>query len=323
MVCSYWRKSTSWSCEKTTGRPSAASSFQSPRTKGPQSYTTSRRDKAALFSTLSSHRLPNNDIESNGNGNENGDLIEGPQLNFSGISKLIESDTEVSDASSIWYVVTTAALLGLNRQSSIGQLWKYISDQCDHDTSRMLPIARRIRESCLKSSVLVGFPHGINGLLSLQSAIEKHSHSLVPVLASDSSLRAPLTPAEKYDRGKDFFSSIYSKHTDRVLASMGRSSGGDLDYYAVSSVYGELMAETSILGAAETGILEFVCCLVADVAPQAKGHFFGCKNLGATGAQMRGTISLVGELATQLNFPPDRMPGASSQYRFLEKAQEW
>lgn len=52
---------------------------------------------------------------------------------------------------------------------------------------------------------------------------------------------------------------------------MGSSSGGDLDYYAVASVYGELMAETSILEAAETGILEFVCCLVGDVAPQAKG----------------------------------------------------
>lgn len=58
---------------------------------------------------------------------------------------------------------------------------------------------------------------------------------------------------------------------NRVLASMGSSSGGDLDYYAISSVYGELMAETSILGATETGILEFVCCLVCDVAPQAKG----------------------------------------------------
>lgn len=52
---------------------------------------------------------------------------------------------------------------------------------------------------------------------------------------------------------------------------MGASSGGDLDYYAVASIYGELMAETSIVGGAETGVLEFVCCLADGVAPQAKG----------------------------------------------------
>lgn len=31
------------------------------------------------------------------------------------------------------------------------------------------------------------------------------------------------------------------------------------------------MAETSILNAKETGLLEFVCCLTLGAAPQAKG----------------------------------------------------
>ena len=52
---------------------------------------------------------------------------------------------------------------------------------------------------------------------------------------------------------------------------MGASSGGDLDHFAISCVYGELMAETSILNALETVILEFVCCLAGGVIPQAKG----------------------------------------------------
>src|SRR5687768_15470862 len=65
---------------------------------------------------------------------------------------------------------------------------------------------------------------GINGLSSLQSAIEEHSPSIISALAADSSLRASLTPSEKYRRGKDFFASIYSRHTDRILSSMRSSS---------------------------------------------------------------------------------------------------
>lgn len=111
----------------------------------------------ASFSTLPYHRSQNYHADLNGNGNA--EPPEASQLDFTRISSLIESDSGIVDSSSIWYVVTTAALLGLNRQSMIEQLWKYISDQCGHDESRMLVIARRIREACLKSSVLVGFPH--------------------------------------------------------------------------------------------------------------------------------------------------------------------
>jgi hypothetical protein len=112
---------------------------------------------------------------------------------------------------------------------------------------------------------------GINGLLSLQSSLQTHSPTLVAVLGKDTSLRLHIPPETKYARGKEFFSRIYSVHTDRILMSMADSSGGELNYYAVASIYGELMAETKIVSAKETVLLEFICCLVDDVAPQAKG----------------------------------------------------
>lgn len=115
---------------------------------------------------------------------------------------------------------------------------------------------------------------GINGLLALHSSLASHSPHLLPTLTADTSLRAPLAPETKHARGKEFFARIYARHTDRVLASMAASSGGDLDHFAVASIYGELMAETSIVGDAETGLLEFVCCLADGVAPQAKGYVF-------------------------------------------------
>ena len=52
---------------------------------------------------------------------------------------------------------------------------------------------------------------------------------------------------------------------------MSESSGGELSHFALNSVYGELMAETSILDAKDTVLMEFVCCMAGLAGPQAKG----------------------------------------------------
>lgn len=115
------------------------------------------------------------------------------------------------------------------------------------------------------------FWQGINGLTSLHESIKTHTPKLAGVLKSDKPLRATICAEERKARGRQFFSDIYAGHTERVLEAMSVTSGGDLSYYAVTSVYGDLMAEMRILGAAETVLLEFVCCLADNVAPQAKG----------------------------------------------------
>lgn len=38
---------------------------------------------------------------------------------------------------------------------------------------------------------------------------------------------------------------------------------------------------------------------------------------------MRGVLALVHELATQLDLPPDRIPGQGDRYGFLTKAEDW
>jgi hypothetical protein len=79
-------------------------------------------------------------------------------LDFSLLSSLISTDQGPGNALSLWYVLTTAALLAFHQASAVGDLWKYISVLRDLDPSQEATVARRIREACLKSSVLVGFP---------------------------------------------------------------------------------------------------------------------------------------------------------------------
>ncbi|KAK2807230.1 hypothetical protein FQN50_005517 [Emmonsiellopsis sp. PD_5] len=258
-----------------------------------------------------------------------------PSLNFDRISTLIPNQSPTG-TTSLWYIAATAALLAFHQEATVGELWRYIIQRCADESAnnktnvseearqqQLLIIARRIRESCLKASVLVGFPRAINALTTLHTTITTtHPHTLLPALLADSAhpLRANLSTPTRYARGKEFFSRIYSKHTERVLESMGASSGGDLSYFAVSSVYGDLMAEMSVVGAAETGVLEFVCCLGDGVGMQGKGHFFGCRNLGVSGAEMMGVIELVREIAGQVGV---EFPGDREEFLFLKRAAAW
>lgn len=77
--------------------------------------------------------------------------------------------------------------------------------------------------------------------------------------------------SERQKRGKEFFSRIYQQHTDRVLENLNLSSGGDLGEFAINCVYGDLVAETSILNEKVTSLLEFACCLGIGAPNQAKG----------------------------------------------------
>lgn len=78
------------------------------------------------------------------------------ELDFSKLSQLIPDESAMG-TQSLWYVVTTAALLAFHHEPGVGELWAYIS--CLAQTEeQQIAIARRIRESCLKASVLVGFP---------------------------------------------------------------------------------------------------------------------------------------------------------------------
>ncbi|ODH12699.1 hypothetical protein ACO22_08002, partial [Paracoccidioides brasiliensis] len=92
-------------------------------------------------------------------------------IDFGRLAALIPSQSPTG-INSIWFIVTTASLLAFHKEAAVGELWKYISQRCegeggreskndiagDDARSRQLGIARRIRESCLKASVLVGFP---------------------------------------------------------------------------------------------------------------------------------------------------------------------
>ena len=109
-------------------------------------------------------------------------------------------------------------------------------------------------------------------------------------------------PVNNYSRGLALLTKVYSpKHIPNLLYNLSISSTGDLPNFAVSRIYGDLLSDMSVLNERETGLACFVTCLALaldagpeelDLAGQVKGHMYGARNLGASGAEVRGAADL-------------------------------
>ena len=99
---------------------------------------------------------------------------------------------------------------------------------------------------------------------------------------------------------------------------MALSSGGDLNQFAMLSIYGGLMAEERILNAKETGLMEFIVCYVSGAAPQAKGHMYGSRNLGNGKEEISKAIQLSKDMTKALGLPLD-----VESMDFVKKVDRW
>lgn len=158
-------------------------------------------------------------------------------------------------------------------------------------------------------------------MTALKSAIKETSPALQDKLDKDKSLRQTVSKADREARGKAFFSKVYAQHTDRVLNNMAGTSGGDLSEFAVDCVYGDLMAEDSILNAKDTGLLEFACCYACGAYPQAKGHMYGSRNLGNGRQEIEGVTALCHAIANALGL--DMTREGTDEWAFIQKLKSW
>lgn len=220
------------------------------------------------------------------------------------------------------FIYLGVLLESLGQEPLITGLWAYISKVFPYEDDQLY-VARRLREGFLKGCALVGFPRGINSLAALKTAMQKLSPAVLEQLNAEKSVRQSKLSSrqESASRGKNFFTKVYKQHTDVILESMSESSNGDLSRFVVESVYGDLLSEMSILDERETGLLEFLCCYATGAAPQAKGHMYGCMNLGAKRADIVGVIRMTHAIAQVVDLEIDRDED-EEEWEFLKKIQE-
>ncbi|KAG8904057.1 hypothetical protein FRB99_002328 [Tulasnella sp. 403] len=198
-----------------------------------------------------------------------------------------------------WLVITSATLLTTNTPSTMGHLYRFATRvDLNHkgkgvsltDDVSVLEKAERVmvmREAGLKCSVLVGIPTTINSLGALREATEepvKRHLDQVQVAHRDDS-----DPHETLERGKTLFDAIYSPHTEKLLAKLGRSHP-DFPGFILRHAYGGILSNppppvTPTFPTAVTRTLTSavaVACLRTQgrVGPQLTSHVFGLLKAG-------------------------------------------
>ncbi|KAF8425619.1 hypothetical protein EV426DRAFT_595916 [Tirmania nivea] len=226
-----------------------------------------------------------------------------------------------------------------------------IGQEMEQEVVRLVQVAMRLREGLMKMSVLLGYPRAINALSSLHKSQQLLSvkssprtilySTVLSRLSGGPPLRPYLRPSRtdkneipvnNYSRGLSLLTKVYSpKHVPNLLHNMSISSAGDLSNFAVSRIYGDLLSDVSILNERETGLACFVTCLAlalgtgpeeVELAGQIKGHMYGARNLGASGAEVRGAADLA--LRVWENVTRGSFHNVSNSVKLvLEKAKVW
>ncbi|KIM91020.1 hypothetical protein PILCRDRAFT_811534 [Piloderma croceum F 1598] len=202
-----------------------------------------------------------------------------PLLKLHGILNSTLTDAKRRKAENGWLVLTTCTLLTANIPSSVGHLYRFITEPPNTNLSDSVKKAALMRESALKSVIFVGVPRTILSLAALSDALEDDVKS---ALRKDP-LRTgtPKNIETTVARGRALWSSIYEPHADKLYAKLG-SYHPDFIEFIIQS-YGSVLAPLPG-GDQEQGNLSRTlgsvvgtACLRAEgrVGPQLTSHVFG------------------------------------------------
>lgn len=97
-------------------------------------------------------------------------------------------------------------------------------------------------------------------------------------------------------RGKDLFTTIYDRHTDRVIQNMSNTHP-DLAQTALFHLYSSVLGETAVLNAKDTSLITCAALMIQNIPLQLKGHSYGALHNGATKQDILRIQSIVETLA--------------------------
>ncbi|KAF8639865.1 hypothetical protein AX17_001120 [Amanita inopinata Kibby_2008] len=151
-----------------------------------------------------------------------------------------------NNAETGWLVLATCTLLTVNRPSSVGYLYRFVTSPDPNDVYNRENVqvahaankAALMRESALKSTVFVGVPRVILSLAALHEALDGEVRG---ALRSNSQRDlSPQNVDSMLERGKALWNSIYTPHADKLRNKLG-SYHPDFISFIIQS-YGSVLA---------------------------------------------------------------------------------
>lgn len=147
-----------------------------------------------------------------------------------------------------------------------------------------------VEEAILQSYLFAGFPRTLNAMREWRRA----SARAAPAEGADATHDDVM---EWTKRGEATCRAVYGLHYEKLRQNI-RALHPDLDSWMITEGYGKILSRPGLdLWLRELCII--AACAVAGQERQLRSHLLGARNVGASAAQISGTLDAVADLMTE------------------------
>ncbi|KAJ3556018.1 hypothetical protein NM688_g2256 [Phlebia brevispora] len=204
-----------------------------------------------------------------------------------------------------WYLVATVAYASCNSPEAASFIFLHVIEELekaqkkaetDAETAhkQRLQVARRLRESLLKSCLLCGAPRAINAMVAL--------HEVMPEdLRDKEMIRNPRTSTEEFDHfGGQIFRAIHGEGADGIQRVFNEINP-DFGWIARVVGCGMLFGQTDLLSLTETSYVMLGAMYGMETSRQFSWHLVKAKR-EAKVEQARGVRQICIEVGNRVGF---------------------
>jgi 4-carboxymuconolactone decarboxylase len=149
-----------------------------------------------------------------------------------------------------------------------------------------------VEEVILQSYLFAGFPRTLNAMRDWR----RLSGRAAP---ADASVESWAEASEWTRRGEETCRAVYGSHYDKLRQNI-QGLHPALDAWMITEGYGKVLSR----GALDLLLRELcivAACAVSGQERQLRSHLLGARNVGASAAQIDGTLDAVADLMTELD----------------------
>lgn len=204
-------------------------------------------------------------------------------------------------ASDKWYLVALSALTSTPEAHLADQLYLYLTNQpeyASHDSRQEL--IRRIRETLLKATALLGIPKPAEALIAI-GRVERDSDTDLSF-----SREGWQRDQDNHLRGMTWLKQVYAHNTTALLDLF--QNHRDFGFWVCDMAYGLLLSDRQVLDDVDTELIALPAVMGQNMPRQTYWHIRGTRRLGIPKEDVQMVCDCVHEVARFCGIELDRLP---------------
>ncbi|KAI9720180.1 MAG: hypothetical protein M1812_002998 [Candelaria pacifica] len=181
-----------------------------------------------------------------------------------------------------WYIAVTSALITLNHQAQIPELYLYLIGLEEFKTAEQRKrLSLRLRDVFMKVWTLVGIPKVIEAVVALAKV------EAVGDVESEGTKDGVKLDKELERRGTESIGKIYRDNLQPIFNSFG-SHANDFEWLEKNIIYGLFLSDNSVLSDVETQLVTVPAMLCQGLKGPTMWHLRGTRRLGVSEEDVEG-----------------------------------